>query len=129
MKILEVLQANLGIHSLDESDMFVAEMANFLADVTELPANIVLWTRPQPLELAHNKYRMKVFKDRIHVATYSIGLTPKLLWEILRDKYRLDSDESAETVQVISKFSSLFVQYVDGKLSSDDVKYEIRRSR
>ena len=129
MKILEVLQANLGIHSLDESDMFVAEMANFLADVTELPANIVLWTRPQPLELAHNKYRMKVFKDRIHVATYSIGLTPKLLWEILRDKYRLDSDESAETVQVVSKFSSLFVQYVDGKLSSDDVKYEIRRSR
>jgi hypothetical protein len=52
-------------------------MANFLAEVTELSANIVLWTKTQPDELPHSKYIIKVYKDRIHCATYTIGVSPK----------------------------------------------------
>ena len=127
MKIIDVIKSYSGIMTLREDDQFIAEMANFLSDVTELPANIVLWTRPQPNELPHNKYRIKVFKDRIHVATYSIGQHPTLLWNTNRNKFRLDNDESSEIINVISAYSSLFIQYVDNLLSSDEIKQEIKR--
>jgi hypothetical protein len=115
------------LRTLNESDEFILEMANFIADVTELPANIVLWTKTQPEELPHNKYRMKVYKDRIHVATYSIGQNPTILWSISKKSLQLDSYESKEVVNVISMFSSIFISYVDGVFDKNDVKYEIKR--
>ena len=127
MKIIDIIKSYAGVMTLCEDDEFVIEMANFLSDVTELPANIVLWTKPQPEDLPHNKYRIKVFKDRIHVATYSIGQQPKLLWRTNRNKFSLNKDEDTEVINVISKYSSLFVQYVDSKLSSDEIKQEIKR--
>ena len=113
--------------TLREDDQFVIEMANFLSDVTELPANIVLWTKPQPKDLPHNKYRIKVFKDRIHVATYSVGQTPQILWNINRNKFKLTTEESQEVMNIISKYSTLFIQYIDAKLTSDEIKQEIKR--
>jgi len=127
MKIVDIVKSNLGTMTLDESDMFIVEMANFLADVTDLPANIVLWTKTQPNELPHNKYRMKVFKNRIHVATFSIGQSTELLWQVNRNKFKLDKFEQTEAEKVIMKFSPLFIQLVDGKISDNDVKYEIKR--
>lgn len=126
MKIKEIAKSYLGIMTLKE-DQFVTEMDNFLSDVTDLPANIILWTKPQPEALPHDKYRMKVFKDRVHAATYSIGENPQLLWNNSRKKYSLDSYESAEAVKVISNFSSLFIQLVDGKITDKEIKYEIKR--
>ena len=127
MKIIEVMNDIFGLRTLSESDQFIMEMANFLADVTSLPANIVLWTKPQPAELPHNKYRMKVYKDRIHVATFMIGQQPKIVWQIGRNKFRLDPYELNEAEQVIGKFSSLFIQYIDNKLTADQVKQEIKK--
>ena len=126
MRIKEIIKSYFGIMTLKE-DHFVTEMGNFLADVTNLPANIVLWTKPQPEALPHDKYRMKIYKDRIHVATYSISKNPELLWKIGRKKYALDAYESKESINVISKFSSLFIQLVDDKITDNDVKYEIKR--
>ena len=127
MKIIDIIKSYTGVMTLNESDQFVVEMANFLSDVTELPANIVLWTKPQPNELPHNKYRIKVFKDRIHIATYSISQNPKLLWNTNRNKFSLDNTESNEVVRILSNYSSLFIQYVDGVLTSDEIKQEIKR--
>lgn len=126
MRISEIAKSYLGIMTLQE-DQFVTEMGNFLSDVTDLPANIVLWTAPQPEVLPHDKYRMKVFKDRVHVATYSIGVSPQLLWQTGRKKFSLDSYESATAMKVIGDFSSLFIQLVDGKITDKDTKYEIKR--
>lgn len=126
MKIKEMIASYFGVMTLCE-DRFVTEMGNFLADVTNLPANIVLWTKPQPEELPHNKYRMKIFKDRIHAATFSIAETPSLIWKTGRKKYALDAYETTEVKSVLSKFSSLFIQLVDNKITSDDVKYEIKK--
>jgi hypothetical protein len=109
-------------------DSFITEMANFLADITDLPANIVLWAKTQPDELPHVKYRMKVYKNRIHVATYSIGADPILRWKIGLRKARLDGYETSEARKVISEFASLFIQLIDGKLSTDQVKQEIKKS-
>ena len=113
--------------TLREDDQFVIEMANFLSDVTELPANIVLWTKPQPKDLPHNKYRIKIFKDRIHVATYSVGQIPQVLWNINRNKFKLTTEELQEVMNIISKYSTLFIQYIDAILTSDEIKQEIKR--
>lgn len=129
MKLSELVQSYIGVMTLDENDSFIAEMANFLADVTDLPANIVLWTKPQPDMLPHDKYRMKVFKNRIHVSTYSIGVMPKLVWNTSRKKYALTASEQNEVVEVISKYFPIFIQLVDSKLTTDEVKYEIKRMK
>jgi hypothetical protein len=126
MKIMEIIESYFGIMTLKE-DSFVSEMGNFLADVTELPANIVLWTRTQPEALPHDKYRMKIYKDRVHVATYSISSNPELLWKTGRKKYALDRFESTEAIKVIGKYTSLFIQLVDGKINDSGVKMEIKR--
>jgi hypothetical protein len=127
MKIKEIIDNNLGIMTLKETDLFVSEMANFLADITELPANIVLWTEPNIKDLPHNKYRMKIYKNRIHCCTMSVGNKPVIYWEPLRKKLRLTAWEKNEVEKVISKFSSLFIQYIDNKLSGNDLKYEIKK--
>jgi hypothetical protein len=129
MNILEIMKSNLGVMTLDEQDKFVSEMANFFSDVTDLPANIVLWTRTQPGELPHVKYRIKVFKDRVHVATVLISRSPRLIWEVSREKYKLDSYELEQVLEIVSEYSTIFIQLVDGKLSRDQVQYEIKRIR
>jgi hypothetical protein len=126
MKAIDVLKSNIGMRTLTE-DQFVIETANFLADTTDLPANIVLWTQPQPNELPHNKYRMKVFKDRVYVATYLIGSEPQRVWQCMNPRGWLSANEEKEVKRVISKYSGLFIQLVDGKMTTDDVKYEIKR--
>lgn len=126
MNIKEMAESYFGVMTLKE-DHFVMEMGNFLADVTNLPANIVLWTKTQPEELPHNKYRMKIYKDRIHVATFSISTTPQLIWKTGRKKYSLDQYETSEVIKVVGNFSSLFIQLVDNKITDRDVKYEIKK--
>lgn len=127
MKITEILKSNLGVMTLNEADEFILEMANFLADVTELPANIVLWTETQPSTLPHTKYRMKVYKERVHSSTFSIGKLPIMLWQVNNKKFRLLGGEITEVQKVISEFASLFIQYVDGKITPDQVKFEIKK--
>ena len=126
MRVKELLASYFGVMTLKE-DHFVTEMGNFLADVTNLPANIVLWTKTQPEALPHTKYRMKVYKDRIHVATFTIGKNPELVWQIGRKKYMLDAYESKEAAKVISDFASLFIQLVDDKITDSGVKNEIKK--
>lgn len=126
MRLTELIASYLGVMTLVE-DQFVTEMGNFLADVTDLPANIVLWTKTQPEELPHNKYRMKVFKDRVHVATFAISENPKLICQLGRKKYALSAYETNEVIKVIATFSPLFIQLVDGKITNNNLKYEIKK--
>ena len=108
-------------------DTFITEMGNLIADVTGIPGNITLWTRTQPDELPHTKYRMKVFKNRIHVATYSIGNNPATITKYVKNA--LDTYESTEIKKFIKEFKSLLISYVDGKISVDDMKTEIKKIR
>ena len=127
MTLKEIFVGIIGLRTLNEADQFIAEMANFLADVTDLPGNIVLWTKPQPQALPHDKYRMKIYKNRIHCATISIGNSPQIYWQIGRGKLKLDAYELAEALKVITQFSSLFIQYVDATLTDIDIKQEIKK--
>jgi len=109
-------------------DEFISEMGNLIADFTEIPGNITLWTRPQPDELPHNKYRIKVFKDRAHICTFTIGKNPKLV-ETFPRLGKLDSFEEIETKKFISDFSSLLIQYVDDKITLSKLKVDVQRER
>ena len=102
-------------------------MANLRSRITDLPANIILWTRPDE-ELSHTEYRLKVTKDHIHSLSYSIGSEPKIVDRPRTSKkYQLDAYEKTEIVKFIKKFYSLIVSYVDGKITADDLEIEIQK--
>lgn len=124
MNIKELVN-NLIYESQLPTDAFISEMGNLIADLTEIPGNIILWTQPQPGELPHNKYRVKVYKDHGHVATYSIGQTPELLEEF--NKYRLAGSEKKEIIKFISKFSSLLISYVDAVITLNQLKFQVKK--
>jgi hypothetical protein len=103
------------------------EMTNLKSRITDLPANIVLWTRPQPAQLPHNKYRIKVTKDHMHVATYLISSTPALIGIYASKKYALDSYEDEQVQKFIRTFASLLISYVDAKITDDELEFQIQK--
>jgi hypothetical protein len=106
----------------------IFEMANLKAKITDLPANIVLWTRPQPNELPHNKYRIKVTKDHKHPISYSISSQPEIVEKYnVGKKYNLDAYEHKEIVRFIQQFYPLLISYVDAKITDDELEYEIQK--
>lgn len=106
----------------------ILEMANLRPDITDLPANIILWTKPQPEELPHNKYRIKVTKDHKHVNTYLISSNPKIVETFFKGKkYQLDEYEKREIEKFIKMFYPLLISFVDNKMNDTELEYEIQK--
>jgi hypothetical protein len=104
------------------------EMANLKSKITDLPANIILWTRAQPDELPHTKYRLKITKDHKHPVTYSVAKEPEVLERYnVGKKYSLDSYEESQIIKFIKQFYPLIISYVDAKISADDLEYQIQK--
>jgi hypothetical protein len=113
---------------LAENGGAIFEMANLRSGITDLPANIILWTRPQPNELPHTKYRMKVTKDHKHCVTFSISSEPTVLeTPRVSKKYKLDNYEKREIERFIRDFSSLLISYIDAKIDVDELEYQIQK--
>lgn len=111
-----------------QSGGIILEMANLKAKITDLPANIILWTRPQPNELPHNKYRIKVTKDHKHTVSFSASSQPKIVEKYnVGKKYNLDAYEYNEIIKFIQQFYSLLISYIDGKIDADSLEYEIQK--
>jgi hypothetical protein len=140
MKISEIIQYPVVTGALLEDWMsedlvsivkeggIILEMANLRPNITDLPANILLWTKPQPDELPHNKYRIKVTKDHKHVATYLISSEPRIVETLFRGKkYQLDSYEKGEIKKFIKAFYPLLLSFVDNKLNEVELEYEIQK--
>jgi hypothetical protein len=106
----------------------ILEMANLKAKITDLPANIILWTRPQPNELPHNKYRLKVIKDHKHPVSYSVSNNPDIVekYTVLK-KYKLDSYEEKQIIKFIQKFYPLLISYIDDKIDADELEFQIQK--
>lgn len=105
------------------------EMANLKPHITDLPPNIVLWTRPEPeKELPHSDYRIKVYKDHKHSATYLVGSDPKIVLNCnVSKKYKLDSYEKNQIEKFIKLFYPLIISFIDEKLSVDDLEVQIQK--
>lgn len=122
MRVYEVLPKTAR-NVLEHIELNVLEeMANLISNYTGLPHNIVIWTRPQPERLPHNKYRLKVYKNRAHVATYTIGSVPKIVFSVKKRKYyELDSDERKEIQQFIEKNYPILISFIDEKISEQQL--------
>jgi hypothetical protein len=111
-----------------EDGGIIFEMSHLKSNITDLPPNIILWTRPQPNELPHNKYRLKVTKDHKHSVSYSISNNPIEVEKYnVGKKYNLDGYEKKEIVKFIHQFYPLLISYVDAKIDADELEYEIQK--
>ena len=113
---------NLG--QLDEDILF--EMSNFRSRVTGLPANIELWVRSDPVNHGHNRYRVKILKDRQWAAIYAVSQNPELIKNI---NNALSISENNEIIEFIKKVSSLIIQLIDSKIDTGEFEYEVVKLR
>jgi hypothetical protein len=110
-------------------DNILFEMANLKSDITDLPPNIQLCTRPETNhDLPHSEYRIKVYKDHKHTVTYLVGSNPIITLQCkVSKKFRLDAYEKKEIEKFIKAFYPLIITFIDGKLSVDDLELEIQK--
>ena len=107
-----------------EDELF--EMSNFSSRTTGLPSNIVVWCRTDPLDHGHDKYRVKITKDREWTAIYQVGSTPNLVKNI---NNKLTTTEHNIIVDWISNYSSLLISLIDGKLDTAEFSFELQKMR
>jgi len=114
-------------YNLDyDDDDIMYEMTTFLPKVTGLPSNIKIWTRTDPGYHGHNRYRIKVLKDNVWAALYTVGAAPVCVKDVNRS---LSDSEQRKIKEFIIAYSSLIIQLIDDKLSSADVETEILKIR
>jgi hypothetical protein len=111
----------------DQSDEDILyEMSMFRARVTGLPTNIELWVRSDPVNHGHNRYRIKILKDRAWAGIYTVGQDPKLVKDI---NQTLTSDEDRKIKQFVKEFSSVIIELIDCKLDTGEFEYEVLKAR
>jgi hypothetical protein len=104
------------------SDDLLYEMSNFGNRITGLPTNLVVWVRADSSDHGHSRYRIKVKKDREWAAIYTVGTTPKLVKDINQS---LSPKEDEQIKLFVTRFSSLLVGLIDGRLTSDEFALEV----
>ena len=105
------------------------EMSDFTSEVTGLPNSIVLWVRADSTEHGHSRYRIKVNKNREFSAIYLIGQNPTRVKHTKKRKFRLTDKENTVIQSFIKRYSTLFVNLIDAKLTSNEVNVEILKIR
>ncbi len=132
MKFSEYLQQS---EYLDESDRYnvgqsdddiMFEMSTLTPQETGLPNGIEVWARSDPVNHGHNRYRVKVLKDRAWAAIFSVGATPKLLKDINQS---LTDGEQSTICTWIAANSSALINLIDCKISTTDCVIAIQKTR
>ena len=110
---------------LDEIDPLY-EMSGFKSKTTGLPANIEIWTRTEPRNHGHSRYRVKVKKDREWAATFLVGSDPKMI-----DNYNhsLLGREIAQIQQFIIQHKSALINLIDDKIDSAECGIAVMKRR
>jgi len=105
------------------------EMAHYSHATTGLPANIIIWVRTQPQALPHNKYRVKVTKNKESSVTFAVWDTKKQFDKTDVVKDQLSGREERLIKDFIKKYKSLIISHVDGKIDSTMLGMEIIKIR
>lgn len=98
-------------------DNFLYEMSDFGPRTTGLPSDIVVWARSDSSDHGHNRYRVKIKKSREWAGIFTVGSSPVMVKDI---NSSLSMREINQIIDWISKYSSLIVSLIDGKIGSDD---------
>jgi hypothetical protein len=102
------------------------EMSNFKSRITGLPDNLEVCTRSDPDYHGHDRYRIKVTKDREWAGVFTVGHSPELKKNIGN---RLTQAEITLILQWAKSYSSLIVSLIDGKIDSAEFGLELIKIR
>jgi hypothetical protein len=108
----------------DNDIMF--EMSNFNYRTTGLPTNIEVWARADPVYHGHDRYRIKITKNKEWAAIFSIGQNPEIKKNINQS---LTSSEQTQILQWIKDYFPLLISHIDGKIDSAELAFEIQKLR
>jgi hypothetical protein len=100
------------------------EMSNFNSRTTGLPLGIEIWTRSDPMYHGHNRYRIKVSKNKIWAAIFSVGADPKILKDI---SSTLSHSEKSAILSWVSEHYPLLIGHIDGKIDSGELSIELQK--
>lgn len=112
------------VDMFEESDDELFEMSNFKSRTTGLPPNIEVWVRTDPLDHGHDKYRLKILKDKQWSAIFSVGSVPVIRKNI---NSSLSTNEITQITNWIKEFYPLLISHIDGKLDSGEVAIELQK--
>ena len=107
---------------LTEDDLY--EMSNFLSKYTGLPSNIIVWVRTDPMNHGHNRYRIKITKDKEWAAIYTVGQSPTMVKNI---NYSITLKENGIILDWIKNVSSILISLIDGKIDTVDAATEFAK--
>ena len=109
-----------------DDDDILFEMSNFRSNDTGLPSNIEIWVRSDPITHQHNRYRIKVLKDKQWAAIFTVGSNPVVVKNINQS---LLLSEHRLITNWIKTYSSLIIGLIDSKYSTGEFTQELHKLR
>ena len=117
MKSFEIFDDDDRYNVGQDDDDMLFEMSHFKSSVTGLPDNIEIWTRTDPINHGHNRYRIKIIKDKQWAGIYTVGQNPECVKDI---NQTIAISEDRQIKEFIIKFSSLIIGLIDNKFDTAD---------
>ena len=99
------------------------EMSNFRSNSTGLNG-LEVWVRSDLGNHGHNRYRIKIRKNKIWAAIFTVSSNPILVNDI---NSSLTQKEQMQVLEWIKKNSSLIISHIDDKLTSGQLEYELQK--
>ena len=125
MKSVEIFGPDKYDRDCDSEDILY-EMSNFPSHITGLPENIQLWVRTDLSTHRHNRYRVKIRKNKQWAGVYLVGQFPE---KIADGNVQLTTNEDNEIKKFINKFSTLIISLIDEKIDTATFGYELIKIR
>lgn len=126
MKVQEFIDSDDRYNNEQSDEDILYEMSNFKSRVTGLPPNIELWVRTDPVNHGHNRYRVKILKDKQWAAIYLVSQNPICIKDI---NQTITAADSKSILDFISTFSALLISLIDDKIDTGEFEYEVKKHR
>jgi len=126
MTVQEFIDSDDRYNNEQSDEDILYEMSNFKSRVTGLPLNIELWVRTDPVNHGHNRYRVKILKDKQWAAIYLVGQNPICIKDI---NQTITAADSKSILDFISTFSALLISLIDDKIDTGEFEYEVKKHR
>lgn len=102
------------------------EMSNINSRTTGLPSNIVVWVRTEVQGHGHNKYRVKISKDREWAGIFEVSNGADLLKNINNS---LTANEISQIQTFIKTFKSHLINLIDGVIDTGEFTLSVKKDR
>ena len=111
--------------SMKQTDIMF-EMSNISSRTTGLPGNIVVWVRTEVQGHGHNKYRIKISKDKEWAGIFEVSNNASLLKNINNS---LTPNEIAQIEMFVKTFKSHLINLIDGVVDTGEFNLAVLKDR